>query len=197
MFKSLVLAACLFLAGTAFGQIEGTISNLSLDDDVTVTGDWTFSGAVTLSGSQSLSGSGTISPTSIDDAAADTLLTTGSGQIHLLGDQAANTTIVFPTEAAGLTYEFWYVGGATEAHDHTFDTENDTNFIIGGVQWIDMGTDSVEILATAVYSDGNSNSKFTVNNMAAGTKLEFYCDGTNWYLRGVVYSDTAPAFADQ
>jgi len=133
----------------------------------------------------------------VTDTATYDILATNTGKVHVIPNMTANSSFVLPTEVAGLYYEFIYIGGATEAHDHTFDSENDTNYVIGGINWVDMGTDSVEILSTSIYSDGNSNSKLTVNNIAAGTILNLYCDGTNWYVYAIIYSDTTPAFADQ
>jgi len=127
-----------------------------------------------------------------------TVLAANSGKIHVIPDLAGNTSIDLPAEADGLHYKFIYVGAADEAHDHTIDSESDTNFFIGGVAFADTdaGAGADEINA-GVYSDGNSNSKLAINNASAGTVVEVFCDGTNWYVTGRVFSDTVPAFADQ
>lgn len=138
----------------------------------------------------------------VTDAAEYTVLAANSGQLHVITDLAQNTTINLPTEAAGLYYKFVFcpdgTPGADEAHDHNIDTENDTNFLIGGVAWSDTdaggGADETH---AGIYTDGNSNSIFTINNMAAGTYFEIWCDGTNWYISGQILADTAPAFSDQ
>jgi hypothetical protein len=115
-----------------------------------------------------------------------------SGKIHPIADLAQNTTIDLPAEADGLNYEFWYVGGTAETHDHIIDAEANANFYIGGVQFVDSDDNSI----TSVYSNGSSNAKITLNNLEAGSYIKITCDGTNWYITGIIYSDTAPAFAD-
>lgn len=129
----------------------------------------------------------------VTDAAEYDVTAANSGKIHLITDMAQNTSIDLPAEADGLNYEFWYIGGAAEAHDHTIDSENNTNYFIGGVGFHDTDDGSV----AATFSDGDSNSKFTINNASGGTIIKVTCDGTKWYITGTVVSDTAPAFADQ
>ena len=131
---------------------------------------------------------------------ADTVITTGSftvtaamsGKIMVIPNLAGNTTIDLPVEADGLNFEFWYVGGAAEAHDHIIDAEANANFFVGGLQFIDSDDNSI----TGVYGNGSSESKLTISNMEAGTIIKITCDGTYWFITGIVYSDTAPAFAD-
>lgn len=138
----------------------------------------------------------------VTDAAEYTVLVNNSGQLHVITDLTQNTTINLPAEAAGLYYKFVFcpdgTPGADEAHDHNIDSESDTNFFIGGVAWwdTDAGPGGDETHA-GIYTDGNSNSIFTINNMAAGTCFEIWCDGTNWYISGQILADTAPAFSDQ
>jgi hypothetical protein len=36
----------------------------------------------------------------------------------------------------------------------------------------------------------------TIITPQAGTSVYMICDGTNWIINGVVYSATAPTFAD-
>lgn len=138
-------------------------------------------------------GSGTtIADVVITDAATYTLLAANSGKAHILTDLAQNTDIDLPAEADGLNYEIWYCG-ATETHDHTIDSQNDTNYFIGGVGHNDTDGET----SASVTSDGANNSKLTINNAETGTFIKLTCDGTNWYVTGSVFSDTAPAFANQ
>lgn len=129
----------------------------------------------------------------VTDAAEYDVTAANSGKVHIITDLSQNTSIDLPAEASGLYYEFWYCGGAEEAHDHTIDSENNTNYFIGGV----MHHDNDDGAVAAVSSDGNSNSKLTLNDIRDGTVVKVSCDGTNWYVTGTVNSDTAPAFADQ
>ncbi len=127
-----------------------------------------------------------------------TVLVANNSLVHFIPDLAGDTSIDLPVEASGLDYEFWYIGGVAEAHDHTIDSESNTNFFIGGVAFLDTDAgDAADEVHIGLYSDGNSNSKLTINNASAGTIIKVRCDGTNWYITGQVFSDTVPAFADQ
>lgn len=137
-------------------------------------------------------------PVVVTDEATYSILKKNSGKLHVLPNMTQDSALSFPTEEDGLMYEFIYGGAADEAHDHTFDTGSDTNFMIGGVAFADTDAgDAADEINAGVYSDGDSNSIFTLNNVSAGTRLLFVCDGTNWYVSGIVFSDTVPSFADQ
>jgi hypothetical protein len=140
----------------------------------------------------------TLAPVVVTDAAEYNVLVANSGKVHMIGDLSQNSVIDLPAEAAGLYYEFWYIGGAAETHDHTIDSEANANFFIGGVSFLDIDAgDAADEVHVGIYSDGDSNSILTLNNLSAGTKLIFWCDGTNWYMTGQVISDTVPSLADQ
>ena len=85
-----------------------------------------------------------------------------------------------------------YGGGATDTSDWIFQSTSADNFFIGGVAWLAHGTPDIE----PVFSDGNSNDFCRILVPTAGTWIEFYCDGTNWYVNGQAVAATAPAFAD-
>ena len=134
--------------------------------------------------------------------AAYDVLASNSGKLHIIGEMANNTTMDLPPEAAGLYYRFVYISSADppidETHDHNIDSESNTNFFRGGVSFIDTDAGAgADELHAGVYSDGDSNSIFTINNMSAGTSFEIWCDGTNWYITGIIIADTTPSFGDQ
>lgn len=177
----------------ADGTTQGDIT-LDAEDDIILT----TTGKLTITNTEPVTISGNLTPASmnivdfvITDAASVTLTAAMSGKILLIGNLSQNTTIDLPAEADGMNFTFWYVGAAAESHDHIIDAEANANFYIGGLQFIDSDDDSI----TGVYSNGSTNSKLTLNNMEAGTIITITCDGTNWYITGIVYSDTAPAFA--
>ncbi len=153
--------------------------------------------ATTISGALTVSGATTAASFVIVDElvtnAAMTLTAAMSGKIIIIGDLAGNTLIDLPVEADGLNYEFWYTGAATEVQDHTIDTESAGNNFVGGVQWTNSGDDT----HTEVYSNGTTHSKLTLVNLQTGSIVKLTCDGSEWYIQGVVYSDTTPAFATQ
>lgn len=131
----------------------------------------------------------------VTDAATYTVLAANSGKVHIMPNLTADCVISLPTAAAGLYYKFIYGGVAADAQDWTFDTGSNTNYFLGGI----VGHDPDDGDALVVYPDGNSNSKVKIDTPAGGTVVEMWCDGTNWFLNGIVVSatDTHSAFSDQ
>ena len=72
-----------------------------------------------------------------------------------------------------------------------------SNFFEGGVAFFDTNTDAAtttfdtQILA-ATGKEGISLKADT----KAGTWIELVCDGTTWFLSGVVWADTVPDYVD-
>jgi len=126
------------------------------------------------------------------------VLAVNTGKVHVIPDLAGDTSIDLPAEVDGLNYEFWYTAAAVETHDHSIDSESNTNFFIGGISWLDSDAgDAADEVHLGIYSDGNSTSKIVIQNMAAGTWIKVICDGTNWYVTGQIISDTIPTIEDQ
>tara|TARA_R110001583_G_scaffold8506_4_gene40599 strand:+ start:3958 stop:4473 length:516 start_codon:yes stop_codon:yes gene_type:complete len=107
---------------------------------------------------------------------------------------AADSIFTLPTAADGLQYRFVYVGGAADAQDFQINTGSDTNFFIGGVIQHDIGGED----GAAYHPNLSSNSRINVLTPDAGTWVEVYCDGTNWFLAGWISSatNTGVTFAD-
>lgn len=129
----------------------------------------------------------TLGVVAVDDAAAYTVLAANSGKLHIIPDLTADCVISLPTPAAGLFYTFIYGGVAADAQDVTFDTGSDTNFFLGGVTGLKASTNDILV----VYPNGTSNSKMKIDTLNAGSKIELYCDGTNWIVNALVVSETA------
>lgn len=133
-------------------------------------------------------------PVSVADAATYTVLARNSGLVHYMPNLSSTCTITLPTPRAGLSFEFAYAGVAADAQNWVINTGSDTNYFIGGLQFIDNDTDVVAPIAP----DGNSNSKLTVVTPDVGTRVRVECaNGTLWVLSGFVGSATIPSFADQ
>lgn len=130
-------------------------------------------------------------PVAIPDAATYTVKDYNSGILHVLPQLTADIVVSLPTPAAGLEYSF-ICGTNIDAQDWQLDTGSNTNFYIGGLLYVDDAP-----AANSVASDGNSNSKVNILTPEAGTRVNVKCDGTNWYIDGVVASANAPTFADQ
>lgn len=133
-------------------------------------------------------------PVSIADATTYAVKATDSGLVHYVPNFSSSCTITLPSPKAGLWFEFVYAGVAADAQNFIISTGSDTNYFIGGVQFIDNDTDVV----APVQPDGNSNSKFTVVTPDVGTRIRVEsANGTLWILSGHVGSATVPTFADQ
>ena len=132
--------------------------------------------------------------------ATATLTAEQSGEKLIVGPLAAglagDIVLTLPTAEDGLMYQFLYVGGAADAQDFQINTGSDTNFFIGGLNFFDTADDT-ENEAVPTFGDNNSNSKLNILTPSAGTNVECFCDGTNWFLFGEVVGATAPTFADQ
>lgn len=120
-----------------------------------------------------------------------------SGKPHVIDNVSADRTFTLPTPASGLEYAFYPKLNAADGHDWIFTTSSDTNYFVGGVQFLDTDAGAGADEISLVVPDGNSNSKLQINLPQPGTILRFICDGTLWVVSGVVCSTTAPTFADQ
>lgn len=168
------------------------------DSGITASGTNTLSGATTVSAVLSRTGGDKTPMISVADATPYTVLAANSGKIHLIANVSADTTFNLPTAAAGLYYEFWFTMVVADGHDWIINTGSNTNYFLGGLNWID--SDVAETTASEVTisaGNGSSNSKVQINLPSVNTVIKCYCDGTLWYLTGQVFSTTAPAFADQ
>lgn len=133
-------------------------------------------------------------PVSIPDATTYTVKANNSGIVHYFPNFSSTCTATLPSPQAGLSFEFAYSGVAADAQNFVISTGSDTNYFIGGLQFIDNDTDVVAPIAP----DGNSNSKLTVVTPDVGTRFRIEsANGTTWNLSGFVGSATIPSFADQ
>ena len=117
-------------------------------------------------------------------------LPTGGGVI-LSPLVTANVTATLPvTPTKGETYTFIYTGTAADAEDWVLTA---AAFFKGGVVWLDEDSAGVEV--ASVYANGSSHTILTVNNPAAGTRVDIIGDGVTWSITGTVVSADTPAFS--
>ena len=126
---------------------------------------------------------------------ANASISTGnSGKIHYIDNVSADRTFTLPTAAAGLRYEFWSTVAAADGHDWIIVAASAADFLIGGILFVDSdiaGSSSEVILSAPNNTDDHT---IQVNLPSVGTWLKFYCDGTNWFISGMVFSTTAPTY---
>lgn len=119
-----------------------------------------------------------------------TILAANSGKVHTIDNVSADRTFTLPTEKEGLRFKFVAEVGAADGHDWIFAT---TAIMKGGLLVID--TDAGPAVASAVVADQSDDNALQVNVPQGGTWVEFYCDGTNYIVSGVVLATVVPAFS--
>jgi hypothetical protein len=150
-------------------------------------------GAVTLNSGSTLTASGAIvqAPVFVADATPYTVLAADSGKLHIILEQTNSITLNLPVIAAGLIYKFVMGGVATEAQNWVI-VATTPSFYNGGIAWTDLN--DAESNLAVVYADGTSHLTLTVTTPAAGTAIEIYSNGTEWFVHSTVISDSTPAF---
>ena len=132
-------------------------------------------------------------PVSLADADVTLTNATHSGRVLLVPDGGQDNTYTLPAPIAGSVFRFVYAGGAADATDAIIVTPGNSNFYIGGVTFLDQDGNEV----SAVFSDGNSNSKIQINVPQGFDVTIVGKDTTNYQIFGNVTSATAPTFGDQ
>jgi hypothetical protein len=150
-------------------------------------------GAVTMNSGSTLTLSGGVvqAPVFVADATPYTVLAADSGKLHIILEQTSSITLNLPVIAAGLSYKFVMGGVATEAQNWVI-VATTPSFYNGGIAWTDLN--DTESNLAVVYANGTSHLTLTVTTPAAGTGLEIYSNGTEWFVHGTVISDSTPAF---
>lgn len=153
-------------------------------------------GAQTINGAKTLGSTLTTlgivqAPVFVADATPYTVLAADSGKMHIILEQTSNITLNLPVIAAGLHYKFIMGGVATEAQNWII-VATTPSFYNGGIAWTDLN--DAESNLAVVYGNGSSHLTLTVVTPAAGTSIEVYSNGTEWFIHGTVISDTTPAF---
>lgn len=142
----------------------------------TLSGDFTLSGAVTLSGTVSQTG-GVVENTEVVTA-TNVILAAESGKTFFL-DAAAGFETTLPTAAAGLHLRF-IVKTAPTSNGYTI-TGTPADKIFGTV-----ACSGAENTVNGVTASAADNVILVANQATVGDLVEFFSDGTNWYVTGNV-----------
>lgn len=132
-------------------------------------------------------------PVFVADATPYTVLAANSGKPHFILEQTSSITLNLPVIAAGLSYKFVMGGVATEAQNWVI-VATTPSFYNGGVLWGDLNGGAGADELGVVYGNGTSHLTLTITTPAAGTVVEIYSNGTEWFVHGNVISDSTPAF---
>ena len=149
-------------------------------------------GAVTMNSGSTLTINGAVvqAPVFVADATPYAVLAADSGKLHIILEQTSSITLNLPVIAAGLSYKFVMGGVATEAQNWVI-VATTPSFYNGGVSWDDSNAVASPV---PVYGNGTSHLTLTATTPEAGTAIEIYSDGTEWFVCGAVFSVATPAF---
>ena len=136
----------------------------------TLSGDFTFSGALTFTG-------GSVENTEVVTA-TNVILAAESGKTFFL-DAAAGFETTLPTAAAGLHLRF-IVKTAPTSNGYTI-TGAPADKIFGTV-----ACSGAEATINGVTASAADNVILVHNQATVGDLVEFFSDGTNWYVTGNV-----------
>ena len=149
-------------------------------------------GAVTMNSGSTLTVSGAVvqAPVFVANATPYAVLAADSGKLHIILEQTSSITLNLPVIAAGLSYKFVMGGVATEAQNWVI-VATTPSFYNGGVTWDDSNAVASPV---PVYGNGTSHLTLTATTPEAGTAIEIYSNGTEWFVCGAVFSVATPAF---
>jgi len=112
---------------------------------------------------------------SVTDA-TKVLLATDSGALVLMANASGICTITLPAPDVGLHFEIY----AATAQLHKIQTDSEATILQGNYR---HNTNGATIARIAVV---NKKSITLGSNKAIGDRLEFWSDGTNWYIDGII-----------
>ena len=118
-----------------------------------------------------------ISPIVVLPAAANTTITQAqSGSVFYIPQATANNTISLPALLAGLNFKF--IVQATADGTHTNTIAATAAICSGNITSVAAG-----LTATLITTKTNLILSATAANVKPGDYADFYCDGTNWWIR--------------
>jgi hypothetical protein len=132
---------------------------------------------------------------SLDLTADKSMIAAESGEIYVTtADPAANRTLTLPPVKEGA-YLKLVVGLTISSANLIIKTYSNDSLFVGGILFNDTdGTSTTD----AQFVVGDSEDIITLlgtnDGTLAGSWLEFICNGTNWYVNGVVIADEVPTF---
>lgn len=121
-----------------------------------------------------------------------------SGKYVLISNaMAGNRVVTLPAVSGSIGVH--YIVKVTVDLSGTLNIISDAagELIIGGVTHVDTNTDvTTQTMDTQVLAAAADEGIQLKADTKAGTWLDLVCDGSEWYLSGVVFADTAPSYVD-
>lgn len=164
--------------GTNVEAVKVDDGNVVFDENLTVGGTLGVTGATTM---------GTVLYKDLTEtvAATNVIAATESGSVFFLNDTTEFVSTL-PAPAAGLHFTF-IVTGAPSGASYTVTTNSSANIIKGTVHSSTGGNADSETSGcdTVTFADGQA---------VAGDMAEFWCDGTNWFVKAFCDADAGITF---
>ena len=131
----------------------------------------------------------------LDLTADKTMGAAESGEIYITtADPAANRTLTLPPVKEGA-YVKVIVGLTITSANLIIKTNANDSLIVGAVLFNDSdGTSTTDAQFVIRESEDILTYLGTNDGTLAGSWVEFLCNGTNWYVNGVVIADEVPTF---
>ena len=101
----------------------------------------------------------------------------------------ANTTLTLPSAQVGLTYRIIVIKDDDGSDDLIIATAATSSLFKGGLIHADTNADNV-----SVQADASDDDLLTLVDATVGTDVTLVCDGTHWYVTGLVVGEDAPVF---
>jgi len=119
-----------------------------------------------------------------DITAATTLYSSDHGKMCLINyDGNASITVNLPEKQAGLEIKFLFIAAMDAASSQIAIKAPSANDMVGTVAT--MAADQ-----TGSYDTSGSHNQLQINdNVLPGSYVNFFCNGSKWYVNGMIYSD--------
>ena len=125
-------------------------------------------------------------------SAGATLVESDTGKLIVVDTSGGNTTITLPAAKVGLifTIQVWKTAAAKNL---LINAPASANYYKGGFSWRDP--DDADAQASFSAANGTSEYRVDLDDPDIGTRVEFVCDGTLWYISGTVVDETVPSWS--
>ena len=171
-------------SGTGVEGLKVDAGTVTFDETLEVTGATTLSSTLAVTGATTLSS--TLSFRELTEAVTTTNVITASesGTTFFL-NAVGGFTSTLPAPAAGLNFKFVVKTAPTTAYIITTNAGAD---VLYGVVVERAGT-------AGVAGAARDTVNFVASQAIIGDTYEFTCDGTNWYMKGIVDVAAACTFS--
>jgi hypothetical protein len=179
-------------SGLEVKDVGGSTYIAMISDAITITPPTTITGKATLNG-------GVVSPIKAfsSDANGDLEIADSGKYVLISNAMSGNRTITLPaaSTATGVHYHIKLTVDLTGTLDFSSDAQNE--LMIGNVTWLDTNADDsiADTHVGALAADAKEGIQLQAATQA-GSWIDLVCDGSEWYISGVIHADAPPTYED-